>query len=229
MIKNIIEVNKLERIYSNGIIKTYALRDVSFNIKSGEFIAIMGPSGSGKSTLLHQLGLLDSPTNGSIKIDTEDVSKLTDNDKTNFRLDKLGYVFQSYNLLPELNVIENVFLTSMAKGLEPQDYILRAKDILERVGLKDRLYYYPSELSGGQQQRVSIARALVNKPKILFADEPTANLDSDSSKDVIDLFRKLNKEINQTIVMVTHEIDEGKKADKIIWIKDGILDNSKNV
>lgn len=228
MIKNIIEVNKLERIYSNGIVKTYALKDVSLSIKPGEFVAIMGPSGSGKSTLLHQLGLLDSPTNGSIIIDNEDVSKLTDKQKTNFRLEKLGYVFQSYNLLPELNVIENVFLTSMAKGLDPEDYNLRAKDILEKVGLKDRLYYYPSELSGGQQQRVSIARALVNKPKILFADEPTANLDSDSSQDIINLFKKLNKEINQTIVMVTHELEEGKKADRIIWIKDGILDCSKN-
>lgn len=227
MMKNIIEINKLERIYSNGIIKTYALRDVSFNIKPGEFVAIMGPSGSGKSTLLHQLGLLDSPTNGSIIIDNEDVSKLTDKERTNFRLEKLGYVFQSYNLLPELNVIENVFLTSMAKGLSPEDYNERAKDILEKVGLKDRIYYYPSELSGGQQQRVSIARALVNKPKILFADEPTANLDSDSSQDIINLFKKLNKEINQTIVMVTHEIEEGKKADKIIWIKDGVLDLSK--
>jgi len=227
MMKNIIEINKLERIYSNGIIKTYALRDVSFNIKPGEFVAIMGPSGSGKSTLLHQLGLLDSPTNGCIIIDNEDVSKLTDKERTNFRLEKLGYVFQSYNLLPELNVIENVFLTSMAKGLSPEDYNERAKDILEKVGLKDRIYYYPSELSGGQQQRVSIARALVNKPKILFADEPTANLDSDSSQDIINLFKKLNKEINQTIVMVTHEIEEGKKADKIIWIKDGVLDLSK--
>ena len=187
----------------------------------------MGPSGSGKSTLLHQLGLLDIPTKGDILIDNEDVVNLSDGERTRFRLEKLGYVFQSYNLIPELTALENVYITPMAQGITTEEYKEKTRDILKKVGLGDRIDHYPSELSGGQQQRVSIARALVNKPKILFADEPTANLDSDSSADTVKLFRQLNKEIGQTIVMVTHELEEGKKADRIIWVKDGILDNKK--
>lgn len=223
----IITAKKIERIYFNGIIKTYALKDISLNIKEGEFVAIMGPSGSGKSTLLHQLGLLDIPTKGDIFIDKQDVVNLSDNERTRFRLNKLGYVFQSYNLIPELTALENVYITPMAQGVPTEEYKQKARAILKKVGLGDRLHHYPSELSGGQQQRVSIARALVNDPKILFADEPTANLDSDSSFETIKLFRQLNKEIGQTIVMVTHELDEGKKADRIIWVKDGVLDADK--
>ena len=226
--KVLIDAKNLERIYFNGVIKTYALRNISLQIKEGEFVAIMGPSGSGKSTLLHQLGLLDIPTNGNIFIDGEDVVNLSDSGRTRFRLEKLGYVFQSYNLIPELNALENVFVTPMARGVDSEKYKVAAEDILKKVGLGDRINHAPSELSGGQQQRVSIARALVNKPKILFADEPTANLDSDSSDDVIKLFRMLNKDFGQTIVMVTHELEEGKKADRIIWVKDGILDPDKN-
>jgi len=226
--KVLIDAKNLERIYFNGVIKTYALRNISLQIKEGEFVAIMGPSGSGKSTLLHQLGLLDIPTNGNIFIDGEDVVNLSDSGRTRFRLEKLGYVFQSYNLIPELNALENVFVTPMARGVDSEKYKVAAEDILKKVGLGDRINHAPSELSGGQQQRVSIARALVNKPKILFADEPTANLDSDSSDDVVKLFRMLNKDFGQTIVMVTHELEEGKKADRIIWVKDGILDPDKN-
>lgn len=227
MKKIMISAKKLERVYTNGIIKTYALKDVTIDIKEGEFVAIMGPSGSGKSTLLHQLGLLDIPTNGEIIIDGEDVVNLSDNERTRFRLEKLGYVFQSYNLIPELTALENVYITPMAKGQDSEEYKQIAEEILKKVGLGDRINHYPSELSGGQQQRVSIARALVNKPKILFADEPTANLDSDSSEETVKLFRQLNKEIGQTIVMVTHEESEGKKADRIIWVKDGVLDKSR--
>ena len=223
----IINAKNLERVYSNGIVNTYALKNISLNINKGEFVAIMGPSGSGKSTLLHQLGLLDNPTKGSIIIDNEDVVNLSDNERTRFRLEKLGYVFQSYNLLPELTALENVYITPMARGMSGDEYVKKAEEILRKVGLGDRMNHYPSELSGGQQQRVSIARAIVNKPKILFADEPTANLDSDSSADIVKLFRQLNKEIGQTIVMVTHEEGEGKKADRIIWVKDGILDHEK--
>jgi len=224
MKKTIISAKNIGRVYSNGIIKTYALRNISLDIVESEFVAIMGPSGSGKSTLLHQLGLLDNPTKGSIIIDNEDVVTLSDDDRTRFRLEKLGYVFQSYNLIPELTALENVYITPMARGIQKEEYIKKAEEILKKVGLGDRMNHYPSELSGGQQQRVSIARALVNKPKILFADEPTANLDSDSSADIVKLFRQLNKEIGQTIVMVTHEEGEGKKADRIIWVKDGLLD-----
>ncbi|MCF7860909.1 ABC transporter ATP-binding protein [Candidatus Woesearchaeota archaeon] len=225
--KIIINTRNIERVYTNGMIKTYALKDISVQINEGEFVAIMGPSGSGKSTLLHQLGLLDIPTKGEITIDGEDVVHLSDSERTRFRLEKLGYVFQSYNLIPELTALENVYITPMARGQNSEEYKKNATDILDKVGLGDRIHHYPSELSGGQQQRVSIARALVNKPKILFADEPTANLDSDSSEDTVRLFRQLNKEIGQTIVMVTHELEEGKKADRIIWVKDGLLDKNK--
>lgn len=224
MQKPIITAKNVERVFTNGIVKTYALRDISLQIKPGEFVAIMGPSGSGKSTLLHQLGLLDMPTNGAITIDKEDVISLPDNERTRFRLEKLGYVFQAYNILPELTALENVFITSMAKGEDRAEYEEKAKEILQEVGLGERLHHYPSELSGGQQQRVSIARALVNKPKILFADEPTAHLDTQNSKEIIQLFRNLNKKIGQTIVMVSHELEEGKKADRIIWVKDGYVD-----
>lgn len=223
----IINAKNLERVYFNGVIKTYALKNISISINEGEFVAIMGPSGSGKSTLLHQLGLLDIPTKGEILIDNEDVVNLSDDERTRFRLEKLGYVFQSYNLIPELTTLENVYITPMAQGITTEKYKEMAKDILRKIGLGDRMNHYPSELSGGQQQRVSIARALVNKPKILYADEPTANLDSDSSEETVKLFRQLNKEIRQTIVMVTHELEEGKKADRIIWVKDGVLDTNK--
>lgn len=227
-VNSIIVAKNLQKIYDNGKVKTIALKDVSLEINTGEFVAIMGPSGSGKSTILHQLGLLDIPTNGNLIIDNENVLNLNEDERTRFRLEKLGYVFQSYNLIPELNAIENVYVTAMALGTTKEEYIKSSLQILKNVGLEDREYHFPYELSGGQQQRVSIARALLNKPKILFADEPTANLDRDSSEVIIELFRKLNKEFGQTIVMVTHEIDEGKKADRIIWVKDGLIDNIKN-
>ncbi|MCA9459122.1 MAG: ABC transporter ATP-binding protein [Nanoarchaeota archaeon] len=223
----IIKANNLERVYDNGKVKTIALKDVSLEIKEGEFVAIMGPSGSGKSTILHQLGLLDNPTNGQLIIDTNNVLELDEEQRTRFRLEKLGYVFQSYNLLPELTTIENVYVTAMALGIEKEEYIKNAMEVLKNVGLQDREFHFPQELSGGQQQRVSIARALVNKPKILFADEPTANLDRDSSDNIVNLFRKLNKDFGQTIVMVTHELEEGERADRIIWVKDGLIDMDK--
>ncbi|MDA3854736.1 MAG: ABC transporter ATP-binding protein [Candidatus Woesearchaeota archaeon] len=223
----IIDAKNLEKIYDNGKIKTTALKNVSLEIREGEFVAIMGPSGSGKSTILHQLGLLDNPTNGELIVDSENVLKLNEEQRTRFRLEKLGYVFQSYNLIPELNAIENVYITAMAVGIEKNEYIKLALEVLKNVGLEDRGYHFPSELSGGQQQRVSIARALLNKPKILFADEPTANLDRDSSDNIVNLFKKLNKDFGQTIVMVTHELEEGEKADRIIWVKDGLI-NKKN-
>ncbi|MCA9486349.1 MAG: ABC transporter ATP-binding protein [Candidatus Woesearchaeota archaeon] len=223
----IIKANNLERVYDNGKIKTIALKDVSLEINEGEFVAIMGPSGSGKSTILHQLGLLDNPTNGKLIIDNDNVLELNEEQRTRFRLEKLGYVFQSYNLIPELTTIENVYVTAMALGVSKEEYIKNAMEVLKNVGLENREYHLPSELSGGQQQRVSIARALVNKPKILFADEPTANLDRDSSDNIVNLFRKLNKDFGQTIVMVTHELEEGEKADRIIWVKDGLLDKDR--
>lgn len=216
-----IKVVDLNKTYS-GKIPTVALKGVSFEIKKGEFVAIMGRSGSGKSTLLHQLGLLDTPTGGKIFIDGTDVSRFSDTEQSYYRLKELGYVFQEYALMAELTALENVYLPALA--LEGDHDKERAQEMLRLVGLGERLEHYPSELSGGEQQRVAIARALINKPKILFADEPCANLDSISSKVVLELFRKLNGELGQTIVMVTHEPEDEKFVDRVIWIKDGLID-----
>lgn len=218
----IIEVKKLKKTYE-GKVPTYALKEVSFGVKKGEFIALMGRSGSGKSTLLHQLGLLDTPTAGEIIIDGTNIVSFTENQKSDFRLKKLGYVFQSYALLPELNALESVYLPLMLSGVPKTQYIKKATEMLEKVGLGERIYHLPKEMSGGEQQRVAIARALVNEPAILFADEPTANLDSESSETILKLFKKLNKEIGQTIIMVTHELDDRKYVDRFIWLKDGVI------
>lgn len=184
----------------------------------------MGRSGSGKSTLLHQLGMLDSPTSGKISIDNDDILRLSDSEKTRYRLKYLGYIFQEYALIAELTALENVYLPSFALGENGSDCKKRAKEVLEIVGLGNRLEHYPNELSGGEQQRVAIARALVNKPKILFADEPCANLDTASANIVLELFGKLNKEFGQTIVMVTHEPEDKKYARRAIYLKDGFLE-----
>ena len=205
------------------------VKDVSFEVESGEFIAIMGRSGSGKSTLLHQLGLIDTPTKGKIYLDNADITILSDIEKTKYRLEYLGYVFQEYALIVELTALENVFLPAMALGKNVVEYKKRALELLALVGLGERSDHYPNELSGGEQQRVAIARALINNPKILFADEPTANLDTESSKTVLDLFQKLNKELKQTIVMVTHEPEDKKYVHKVIWIKDGLLEKEEKI
>lgn len=218
----IIKVKNLKKTYL-GRVPTHALIDINFEIKKGEFIALMGRSGSGKSTLLHQLGLLDSPSSGDIIIDGKSLTGLSEKEKARFRLEKLGYVFQSYALLPELSAIESVYLPLMLLGFSKKDYLAKAKDILSKVGLADRLDHLPKELSGGEQQRVAIARALVNDPLILFADEPTANLDTESSMAILKLFRELNKKIGQTIIMVTHEPDDKKYVDRVIYLKDGFI------
>ena len=192
-------------------------------IKDGEFAAIMGKSGSGKSTLLHKLGLLDAPTSGKIIFDGKNISGMSESQKARFRISKFGYVFQEYALLPELTALENVYLPSMALGRKREEYIKTGTIVLEQVGLGKRLNHRPREMSGGEQQRVAIARALINKPDILFADEPTTNLDSASSKQVIELFQKLNKETDLTILMVTHEPDNIKYVSKVIWLRDGEL------
>jgi putative ABC transport system ATP-binding protein len=221
----IIKADKLKRVYDNGTVKTMALQNGTVTIYKGEFVAIMGASGSGKSTLLHQLGLLDVPSSGKLTILGENVLILKDDDASEFRLRNLGYVFQSYNLVPELTAIENVYISLLMGGIDKETAKKKAAKVLVRVGLGDRLNYYPSELSGGQQQRVSIARALVNNPKIIFADEPTANLDSASTNNVLDLFKELNKKYNQTIVMVTHEPGDEKIVDRVIWLADGVVED----
>ena len=221
-----INVTDLKKTYP-GHVPVKALKGVSFNVQQGEFIAIMGPSGSGKSTLLHQLALLDEPTSGKILLDGLDISTLTDRKRTDFRLRHLGYVFQEYALIPELNALENAYLPLLLLGLTHKDYIKKSTDLMEKVGLGDRLHHLISQLSGGEQQRVAIARALVNKSKILFADEPCANLDTENKGIVLRLLRKLCDELGQTILMVTHEPEQREFTDRVIFFRDGILEREE--
>ncbi len=201
----------------------YALKGINLQLKKGEFVALMGRSGSGKSTFLHQIALLDRPTSGYIEIDGINVAKLSEKERAEFRLKTLGYVFQDYALIPELNLYENIALPMMALGQQKSKYNSLVMEIIKRVGLYGRENNLPSELSGGEQQRVSIARAIVNKPQILFADEPTANLDSEAATVVLEIMRELVDKYEQTIIMVTHEPDDKKYVDRAIWLKDGKL------
>jgi putative ABC transport system ATP-binding protein len=217
-----IYVENLRKTYGHGSAATHALKGIDLEIEKGEFVAIMGRSGSGKSTLLHLLGLLDMPTSGGIIIDQKNVLNLTEGEKARFRLEKLGYVFQEYSLLPEMTILENVYIPAVCLG-SSNGYRKRASGLLEIVGLGERLKHYPNEVSGGEQQRASIARALINQPKILFADEPTASLDIASAKVILELFKKLNRDMGQTIVMVTHEPEDEKYVNRVIWLRDGIV------
>jgi putative ABC transport system ATP-binding protein len=219
-----IKIENLTKTYG-GEVPTLALRGVSLEIAEGEFVALMGRSGSGKSTLLHQLGLLDMPTSGSVLINKFDVLALSDSERTKFRLQYLGYVFQEYALIAEFTALENVSFPAMALGDNTAKK--RAVYLLDLVGLKERMNHYPNEMSGGEQQRVAIARSLINNPKVLFADEPTANLDTVSSEIVFKLFKKLNKELKQTILVVTHEPEDKKYVDRVIWLKDGLIENEE--
>lgn len=219
-----IEAENLSRVYHMGEVDVNALRGVSFGIGKGEFVGIMGSSGSGKSTLLHILGLLDQPTTGSLSVDGVDVLSLSDRDRTRFRLDRLGYVFQDYALIGELSALENVYLTSLVRGSGRDEYLRTAREILGEVGIGDRADHLQYELSGGEQQRVAIARALVNRPAIVFADEPCANLDSETSKTILDLFARLNRELGQTIVMVSHEDWHRQYFCRVIHLKDGLVE-----
>jgi putative ABC transport system ATP-binding protein len=221
---NIIRVNELKKVYGQGMTATHALKGITLDIQQGEFVAIMGRSGSGKSTLLHLLGLLDMPTAGEIYIEDANVLKLSSEASARFRLEELGYVFQEYSLISELTILENVYLPALCLH-QNQQYRDKAIELLETVGLKERMKHYPNEVSGGEQQRASIARALVNQPKILFADEPTASLDGASAKVVLELFRKLNQDLKQTIVMVTHEPEDKQYVDRVVWLKDGLIEN----
>jgi len=219
-----IKVKNLKRIYHKGLVEVHALKGVSFEVKNGEFLGLMGPSGSGKSTLLHQLGLLDTPTGGEIFIDEINLLKLSESEKTLFRLNQLGYVFQEYAILGELTALENVYLPLLMMGKKKKDCINLGMKMLDKVGLGERAHHLQRELSGGEQQRVAIARALINKPKILFADEPCANLDTESSRHILELFRKLNEDLGQTILMVSHEEWHKKYVDRIIYLKDGLIE-----
>ena len=198
-----------------------ALNGVEITLKKGEFVGLMGRSGSGKSTFLHQLSLLDRPTSGYIEIDETDVSKLSEKERARFRLEVLGYIFQDYALIPELNLYENIILPMIALDVKESEYKKEAQKIIKRVGLHGRENNLPSELSGGEQQRVSIARAIINRPKILFADEPTANLDTEASNIVLEVMKELSTKYNQTILMVTHEPEDKKYLDRVIYLRDG--------
>jgi putative ABC transport system ATP-binding protein len=219
--KHIIKATGIKKSFTDGQTITEVLKGVDLEVNEGEFVAIMGRSGAGKSTLLYQLSLLDSPTSGSISLDGHTVDNLSTTEKTKFRLHTLGYVFQDYSLLPELTAEENIMVPLLMQGLSRDTARNRAQEVLKSVNLEHRKDNTPSELSGGEQQRVSIARAITHKPKILFADEPTANLDSFSSKIVMEIFERLNKEDGLTIVMVTHELEYGKMADRIVKLSDG--------
>lgn len=214
----------LTKVYTMGRVEVRALGGVSLEVAKGEFVGIMGASGSGKSTLLHILGLLDRPTTGAVTIDGTDVLSLSDHRRTLFRLNRLGYVFQDYALIGELTALENVYLTSLVRGDPKEEYLKKSTEILERVGLGDRIHHRQSELSGGEQQRVAIARALVNSPSILLADEPCANLDSQTSKSILDLFARLNEDLDQTIVMVSHEDWHKEYFCRVVTLRDGLIE-----
>lgn len=218
----IIEIKNLTKTFVNGKIETHVLKGINLGVSEGEFVAIMGKSGAGKSTLMYQMSLLDEPTSGSIHVDGKNVSELSNKEKTKFRLEKLGYVFQDYALLPELTALENVLIPLIMRGFSDATAREKAMTALREVGLEHRMDNRPSQLSGGEQQRVSIARAIAEYPKILFADEPTANLDSASGNHIIEVLRDINKR-GQTIVMVTHEKEYTLHCDRIIHLADGLV------
>ena len=218
----LIELDDVRRVYDLGEVEVHALRTVTLDIDHGEYVALVGPSGSGKSTLMNTLGCLDRPTHGSYLLDNEEIVTMTRDQRARIRNKQLGFVFQNFNLLNRTSALENVELPLLyAKGISARERRARAKDVLTKVGLGDRMNHHPSQLSGGQQQRVAIARALVNQPSILMGDEPTGNLDSKTSREVIELFRELNEEQNLTVILVTHDQNVAKNARRTIVLRDG--------
>lgn len=223
-----IELRNIAKIYRTDVVETIALHTISFTVKKGEFVAIMGPSGSGKSTLMHILGALDLPTSGTYVLDGQDVGSLSDDQLASIRNRKIGFVFQAFNLLPRTSALKNVSLPMVYAGIPKAQRVLKAQKALEMVGLGDRLNHTPSQLSGGQQQRVAIARAFTMNPSILLADEPTGNIASVQAAEIMEIFHRLNNE-GHTIIMITHEPDIAHYAKRIIFIRDGsIIEDRKN-
>lgn len=221
----ILKVENLKRVYGTGASKVVALDNVSFTVEKGEFVSIVGASGSGKSTLLHLIGGVDRPTSGKVFINDEDIYKLNNDDLAIFRRRQIGLIYQFYNLIPILNVIENISLPLELDGRKPDKKDLN--EMLELLGLENRKSHLPSQLSGGEQQRVSIGRALITRPSLILADEPTGNLDSKASEEIVNLLKKTNKKYNQTIIMITHNLEIAKMTDRIITIEDGRIEDDK--
>jgi putative ABC transport system ATP-binding protein len=219
----IIKAKNIHRQFGEGTLTTHVLRGIDFTVEPGEFVAIMGKSGAGKSTLLYQLSALDEPTSGTVVVDGTEVVQLNERERTEFRLNTLGYIFQNYALVPDLTAQENVMLPLLMRGQDWDQARQTADTTLDEVGLDGKYNNLPAALSGGEQQRVSVARAIAGKPKILFADEPTANLDSVSGGQVIDLITQLNRQAAQTVVMVTHEREYAMNCDRIVHLEDGAV------
>ena len=219
-----IQLDNIKKVFQTEEVETWALRNISLQVKEGEFVAIMGPSGCGKSTLLNIIGLLNNPTSGSYLLNGKDVSTLKESERTLIRRGMIGFVFQSFNLIDELNVVENIELPLLYMGVSGKERRKRAEDVMERVAISHRAKHFPSQLSGGQQQRTAIARAILPHPKLILADEPTGNLDSKNGKEVMELLSELHKE-STTIVMVTHSLHDANYADRIINMFDGEIVN----
>ena len=220
----IVEARNLRKVYDSGKVKVDALRGVDLSVREGEMVAVMGPSGCGKTTLLNCISGLDDLTDGQVLIRGRLLTDMTDRERTRYRAEKIGFIFQAYNLLPVLTAVESVELTRLLSGTVPKEARKKALESLRTVGLEEWKDHKPSELSGGQQQRVTIARSLVNRPEIVFADEPTGNLDSESSKEIMSLLKKLNKENRQTFIVVTHDYNIGRMADRVVMMKDGAIE-----